>query len=392
MAAKTRLTCPKCNRKSSTPSEMKEGTKVRCPSCQEVFKYVPEVEAIDLAEIAEIEVLPPTGTGRLKPNVVRAEIVPPPVPVQPTPVHSVQMVNVNLPATRKGNSLAVAVLVLGIIAALICWVPFLGLLAIPVALLGAFLGFIGLAIALIGRRSGLSSSLVGTAISLGSIVLSIVITGKTSKSIADAMEKSSREERAVAKAVDNPGQPVAIPTKTKPNGAAEPQRSPVQNGEGIPAIKGREEWVTAPTPAKLGDVIVIVRTAKIDRVPLKVIQGEGQSEEPMLMVNLEITNTNPNRKIDYKSWAGQSISFQRDFATLKDNNGNNYKRISFGLSERPIGRSDSDSIYPEKALGDVLVFEMPLKTAETLDLELPAANVGEKGSFRIRIPAAMIER
>jgi hypothetical protein len=106
---------------------------------------------------------------------------------------------------------------------------------------------------------------------------------------------------------------------------------------------------------------------------------------------LEITNSNRNRKIDYRSWAGSDSSFERDFATLKDNNGNSYERISLGILDLPIGRSRADSIYPEKALKDILVFEIPLKRAAALDLELPASNVEEKGFFRIRIPASLIE-
>ena len=40
--------------------------------------------------------------------------------------------------------MAIASLVLGILAALICWVPFLGLLAVPVGLLGLLFGVIAI--------------------------------------------------------------------------------------------------------------------------------------------------------------------------------------------------------------------------------------------------------
>jgi hypothetical protein len=346
---------------------------------------------VEAVELAEVEVLPKSGWEQLKQKVVRAEVNSTPLVMQPPVVQPVQLVNVNLPATRKGNSLAIAALVLGIIAALICWIPLLGLLAIPVALLGALLGVIGLILALIGRRSGLSSSIVGTAISLGSIVLAVVITGKATQSISEAFEKARKEQMAVAKPVADSGQQNAVNSETKASDADDKERSAAQKNQAAPTSKTSEEWVIAPTPAKLGDVIVKVRTLEIDRVPLKGIGGEGESKEPLLMVTLEITNTNANRKIDYKTWAGRSVSFERDFATLEDNNGNSYKRISFGFSEQPIGRYESESIYPEKVLGDILVFETPIKTADHLDLELPAKNVGEKGSFRIRIPANLIE-
>ena len=330
MGAKTRLTCPHCHRKISTAHELKEGAKVRCPGCQQGFTYVPETEDIALAEF---EVSPPKHKAPLESGALSPAMAVPLHQVQPPSVPSVHVVNVNVPATRKANSLAVAALVLGIIAALICWIPFLGLLSIPVGLLGIVLGLIGLALVLIGRRSGLAASLVGTGISLGPIVLAVLITGSTSKVISDSMEKSLKEQRAVAKAVHNLGGKAAVHPKTEPTEVAIPQPSPIEKGQLTPAAKAPEEWVTAPTSARLGDVVVRVGSVRIGRVPLKGIQGEGQSEEPLLMVNLEITNTNPNRKIDYQTWAGGQVSFERDFATLKDNNGNNYKRTSFGFSE-----------------------------------------------------------
>jgi hypothetical protein len=383
MGAKTRLICPHCHRKISTTHELKVGAKVRCPGCQQGFTYAPEPEEIALADI---EVLPPTRKAPLESGAISPGVAMPLHQVQPPPGSPVHVINVNVPSTRKGNPVAIAALVLGIIAALICWIPFLGLFSIPVGLLGIVLGLIGLALVLIGRRSGLAASLVGTGISLGSIVLAVLITGSTSKVISESVEKSVREKRAVAKPV------LAFHPKGNPTEVAIPPPSPVDKGQVTPEPERPEEWVTAPTPAKLGDVILNVRSVKIDRVTLKGIRGEGQSEEPLLMVNLEITNINPNRKIDYLTWAGRDVSFERDYATLKDNNGNSYKRTSFGGFNKPLGRSESDSIYPEKALGDILVFEIPLKTAQALDLELPASNVGEKGFFRIRIPAAMIER
>jgi hypothetical protein len=143
---------------------------------------------------------------------------------------------------------------------------------------------------------------------------------------------------------------------------------------------------------RLGDVIVQVLSVRIGNVALKVSTGEGESTEPLLAMNLEISNTNPNRKIDYVTWAGQDFSLNRDFGTLTDNNANSYKRIGFGIFNRPVGRADSNSIYPGKPLTDVLIFEAPLKTTDFLSIELCASNVGEKGLFRIRIPASMIER
>ncbi len=390
MGAITRLSCPHCNRKSSTAQQLSAGVNVRCPGCQKVFSYLPEPEPIELAEI-EIPPLP-KKTGVHRPDVVRTDTITAQQQIQPQSFPLGQVINVNVPETRKGNSLAIAALVLGIIAALICWVPFLGLFAIPVGLLGLLLGLIGLLLATLGRRSGLSSSLVGTAISLGSIVPSVVITGRTAKSISDAFEEKRPQDGAVVKPVKNAGkQTVALPRNkagmVNPDDQRKAGREKPAPSEEIP-----EELVVAPTPAKLGDVVVVVLSVKVSKVALKGLGGAGESADALLIVNLGIGTTNPNRKIDYQTWAGQDISIKRDFATISDNNSNHYKRIGFGFSNDPIGRTDSNSIYPDKPVTDVLVFEVPLKTAEFLTIELPASNVGEKGFFRIRIPDSMIER
>jgi hypothetical protein len=180
MSSGTRLTCPHCGRKSRTSKPLPEEVKVRCPGCGNVFAYT-QPESISLVQQAE------ESPARLRPSTVRHEVV----QVENEHAPAVQMVQANLPEPRKGNSLAIAALVLGILATLICCIPFLGLLALPVGALGLLLGVIGSLVAIIGKRSGLAASIVGTGISLGAIVLSFAITGTTSKAISDALKTES---------------------------------------------------------------------------------------------------------------------------------------------------------------------------------------------------------
>jgi hypothetical protein len=76
--------------------------------------------------------------------------------------------------------------------------------------------------------------------------------------------------------------------------------------------------------------------------------------------------------------------------TLTDNFGNGYKQVNFGLGSRVDGQVHSESIYPGKAISDLLVFEKPLDTAQYLLLELPAKNFGGQGRLRFKIPKSMI--
>jgi hypothetical protein len=123
-------------------------------------------------------------------------------------------------------------------------------------------------------------------------------------------------------------------------------------------------------------------------VPLKdIFRQGGTSKDDLLMVELALLNTNPTRKVEYHSWSGRDISLDRHYATLKDNFGNSYRRINFGFSSHPVGAVERfESIYPNKSLTDILVFEVPLDTATHLDLEMPAKNHGNKGMIRFRIP------
>ena len=111
----------------------------------------------------------------------------------------------------------------------------------------------------------------------------------------------------------------------------------------------------------------------------------------MLSVTVEITNLSQTKKLEYRTWAGADVAFDRDYGSLVDNFANSYKRMSFGMHE-PVARNERASIYPAKSLTDVLVFEPPVSQVQYLRLELPGDNFGGSGMIRIQIPAAMLSR
>jgi hypothetical protein len=143
-----------------------------------------------------------------------------------------------------------------------------------------------------------------------------------------------------------------------------------------------------------GDVELRITTVFVRKVPLRggFDDVETTSQDELLAIHVELTNRSQSKKVEYRSWLGRDVSFTRDYATLKDNFGNGYKRISFGFGTDIIGHTESESIYPGKQLSDILVFEMPVDTAEYLDLELPAKNFGGEGMLRLPIPADMIRQ
>jgi len=135
-----------------------------------------------------------------------------------------------------------------------------------------------------------------------------------------------------------------------------------------------------------GDVIVQINEIKIDKVPLKDLGTDAVSKKELLMVKVDLWNKNATKKLEYRTWAGADFATERDYATLKDNFGNGYKRLNFGFGTHPVGAVErSEALYPRKSVKDVLVFEVPTDTAIYLELELPAKNFGEEGMVRFRI-------
>ena len=101
-------------------------------------------------------------------------------------------------------------------------------------------------------------------------------------------------------------------------------------------------------------------------------------------ISVSLSNLSNTKKIDYTTWRGAALSTGRDYATLTDDNGNVYKRISFGLNSIN-GSPDDASIYPNQAHNDLLVFELPVENRKWLHLELPASNFGGSGMVRFEI-------
>jgi hypothetical protein len=68
-----------------------------------------------------------------------------------------------------GNPLAIASMVVGILAALACWVPVLGLVSVPTSIVALILGIPGVALALPKGRTGFAPAMMGIILAIGSI-------------------------------------------------------------------------------------------------------------------------------------------------------------------------------------------------------------------------------
>jgi hypothetical protein len=310
---------------------------------------------------------------------------------------------INIATPRRGSSLGVASLVLGIIAFLICWIPLVNLLGVPLSGLGLLLGLIGLIVALTRGGASIGYPIAGSAICGLALFIAISMTGalvqginSASTALAKDAQRRNATNQTVARAPAKPAATAPDPSPA-PTTAPEPKEIPdhefnvpgVTAGGAAPVIA----WAPADSPIRQGDVQVQVKSVRVGKVPLKEQFGNGgrTSKDVLLRIEIEVTNLSDTKKLDYHTWGGTSMSFGKRTA-LADNFGNTYRLVNFGFSTEVAGATVADSVYPGKSVRDVVVFEEPIAKAERLDLELPASNFDGTGMLRFRIPVSMIQR
>jgi hypothetical protein len=113
---------------------------------------------------------------------------------------------------------------------------------------------------------------------------------------------------------------------------------------------------------------------RITQTGVELIHVDGvQDRTEVFVVRLTINNTSPSKRHQYRTWA--------ENATLNDNFGNPYKRLSrprnMGVRQVPL-----DPIEP---VVDVLIFDAPIATAGHVNLHLPGDNIGATSEFKFRI-------
>jgi hypothetical protein len=127
---------------------------------------------------------PPILPAVARPVAVARAAALPMAGIAPGHVPYAPQVNVHLP--QRASSLGITSLILGVVAFCFCWIPFIGMLTIPVSLLGVIFGSMGIVIA--GRRqwSGIGFPIAGLVMGLFALVIGlapIVIIGAIAHAI-----------------------------------------------------------------------------------------------------------------------------------------------------------------------------------------------------------------
>jgi hypothetical protein len=141
------------------------------------------------------------------------------------------------------------------------------------------------------------------------------------------------------------------------------------------------EW-TQSDMIQNGDVQVKIDSVSIG--PVFINNGEGLGMTPSkdyLLIKLQVTNLNENRKMDFSTWRATSL-FDSS-SSLSDNFGNSYKQIVF--TQPLYFNQDETTIYPQQSFYDTVIFEIPVKNYQWLHLQLSDRNFGGVGNLRFEI-------
>src|SRR6266496_1401504 len=253
--------------------------------------------------------------------------------------------DVHLEIKRGVSPLGIAALALGILSCLFCWIPLLGLLAVPLAFIGLLLAFAGIVIASINRKTGFCFPISGAIVCILSIFITCAVTG-----VISAVVKRGRRTNQ------------------------ESQSQSYDQGKKQSATQ-QTDW-SRSLAVKQGNVKVIVSGVRTGPVRFKDALGNPQTtQEGFFQISLLVTNLSATKKVDFETWQG--------VANLQDNNQNKYKQVNI---EAGWWSKDRVSIHLRKEHLDTIVFEIPVENINWLHLELPADNFGGSGMLRFEIP------
>jgi hypothetical protein len=88
------------------------------------------------------------------------------------------------PVLSKGKGLGIAAMVLGIIAVVLSFLPFINILGIPLAIVGLILGVVAVIMAR-GKRGPIAFGIVGVACSSAALIITIAMYASAAASLAD---------------------------------------------------------------------------------------------------------------------------------------------------------------------------------------------------------------
>ncbi|MFN7019701.1 MAG: hypothetical protein ACK4WH_00050 [Phycisphaerales bacterium] len=296
------------------------------------------------------------------------------------------------PSGSTSRDLGRVALGLGVVGLLMCWIPVVGAVSMPICLIGLCAGGFGAwtAHTQLQRSRRASGSLAmpvgGAAVSL----IALTVSGIFSLGPADAAEPPVR-----AAAADRSTASASTPVQQRSLAIVGSHTS----GDGGSIFTSKPRPVSDKTPAEppkpvmLGSAEIELVSAQVESVLLAGDQGRliGETTERMLVVKVRVRNTGET-PIQYKSLAGDEGNLDARAATLADERGVRYRRATFEIGIHPAGRVAQETLDPGRTLTDALVFHVPPEAMGTATLVLQGRSVGVEGTAELTFPASLIKR
>jgi hypothetical protein len=241
--------------------------------------------------------------------------------------------------------------------------------ALSFAGLSFVLGLVGLLVARATNRGGLGLSLAAAGVSLP--LLAVLIFWPTLLGIFPIFPAPAPPRDPTG------GRTVVIPVgKEVPEQTAEGEPEP----EGVD-VRGKE--------LQQGDLRVRVVSVMTRLVEFKKPALVKPPLQRFLVIRLRISNVGVARRLPYESWGEAGPGTEERQARLMDDSGKTYRLQNFSGAE-VVGHVRSKNLPPGSVVDDVLVFETPPSSVQSLRLELPAEAAGGTGTFKLRIPREAI--
>ena len=285
-----------------------------------------------------------------------------------------QHASVTVQAAPPSNSTGIVSLIVGILALLLCWLPMMNRLGYAIGGLGILLGLLGLAVASQRRGASVGFPIGGLCLSIVGLVIAVQMDQGL-----QGMKKAVNDAFA----------------DSKPKAGNRPRKN-AESGAGASATKvgaetqEKKQWADATKNiVTRDDVAMRIKTVRLGTATKIGIAGK-QEFGPFLCVTLQVTNTSPAKKVDFEGWS-RDAQFVGPHCSLADEHGNQYKQMRSGIGGKWDGQVLSQTIAPQGAMTDVLIFEPPVDAANELRLEIPAESLEREGWFRFSIPRRMFD-
>jgi hypothetical protein len=307
---------------------------------------------------------------------------------------------VNVRMMTGTSGFGVASLVLGIIACLTCWIPFIGLLSMPLAALGLFFGFIGLCVSMIGRRSGVGMPVAGAVVCATALYIAIGTTGAVVSAIGSAADAgrptpaapNQASQQKPAPTISGPPSTPTLPDPASPNipavgptptaTAGAPDGAAAAPSEDAPTPPVADaDGASGPRATRLGQTLTLDQLKVTpQKVELKRVRGkwanstDGENElpEPVLALTLLVENISQGQVFSPYAWAKGKDSFGNELEEV----GTDFARFY------PAGSAQFDDLKPGRQAIVILCLKPKIDTAASYRWEIMQTCTNKKESYQ----------